>query len=129
MDFAALVSAIIELGITPTLLLVFILIYFKREKRQDKQYDELRAHFKERVDSLLAEGVRREDIMRTEFAKREQTMRNESSRREEMFARSIDNLDSTMVKISKCMDDMNKAFFQMDFRLQNIEGKITKGGG
>ena len=114
-------SKVIEIGITPTLLLTFVLYFLKRDNRHDKQLDDLKQNFKEQITTLLAEGVRREEIMRTEAEKREAIMRGESERRDVMFSKSIDSLDTTMEKMSDCMDDMKKAFLQMDFRLQNIE--------
>jgi len=136
MDIGAIASAVVEIGVIPALLIILVILNFKRDKHQsekyaeiaknqDERYNELKTHFKDRLDNLLAEGVRREDIMRSEAAKREQIMREESARRDEMFVRSMDNLNSTIDKTNDCMDDMKKALFKMDFQLQNIEGKVA----
>ena len=126
MDITGLISMIVEMGLTPGLLVIFIIFFFKQDKRRDEQYDKIRENFKSQMDGILAESIRREEKMRIESEKREQIMRQESERREVMITRSIDGLNNTMAKMSDCMSDMKEAFIQMDMRLQNVESKVTE---
>ena len=141
MEYTALLGKIIEIGITPALLIVFVLYFLKREgRREEQQEDQLvkrderwqkeletsNASFKELVNVLLAEGTRREEIMRSEAEKREKIMRQEAEKREAALMRTVDGFSQSTEKICETMDEMKKAFIQMEVRLKNIENKTER---
>jgi len=129
MELSTFIPTIIENGMTPALLLVFIYYFLNRDKTRDKQLDDMKADSKERMDSVLAEGIRREEILRSEAEKREDIMRQEAERRELMFTRSIDILNDTLGKIANSTDELRNAFFKVDLRLEKIEDKISEKTG
>lgn len=130
MDMAVWLKAILEIGVTPALLLAFILYFFDRDRRRDKQLDDMNASFKERENLMIAESARREEIMRTEAEKREKIMRQEAEKRECTLMRTIEGFSRTMEKISDAMGEMKNAFTQMECKIESIESKIqNKTGG
>jgi len=126
MDAATIIGVFIEHGLHNGMLIAFIIYFFYRDKRRDKEMDGINDGFDKRMNALLADGVRREDIMRSEFDKREKHMRQEAERRDNAFMRSLDGLNETMREMSSGIADMKNAFVKMDFRLQNIESQSDR---
>ncbi|MCL2188464.1 MAG: hypothetical protein FWC16_00605 [Defluviitaleaceae bacterium] len=125
MEFANILTAIEENGLTLVLLVVFIILYVQQSRRQETLYVELKENFKERVDTIIADGVRREELVRNETAKREALIREDSSRRDRMFTDSLEKHAASMDKMAVCMDEIKTAFMQMDFQVKGI-GKAVE---
>jgi len=136
MDFATLAGLIVDIGIIPALLGIFMCFFFKREKKREDYLTTRDSEWTSALDNcnraaqdssqelmkiLLAEGSRREELMRIESEKRENILRQESEKREAMLMRTIDGIGNSMEKLSTSLGDMSKTLVKIDFRLTNIE--------
>jgi len=128
MELTSFISTALEIGMTPALLLMFAWYFLKRDKCRDKQIADLIETFKEREKIVLAEGTRREELMRQESERREKIILDSAERRESNLMKTIDGFSGSIEKISDTMDEIKKAFLQMEFRLRTVE-ENRKGGG
>lgn len=135
MEISTLISAILELGLTPALLILFVFYFLKRDKHRDEQLeatnksrddklDAIRQSFREREQFLVAEGVRREEAMRSESVNREQLIRQEAEKRENALMRIIDSHNNNMEKVCGTLDEVKNTLMQMEFRFKSIENGI-----
>ena len=144
MDFGTVLAWIVEFGVMPVIVSVFIYHFVKRDKKRDeylakrdkdwtesleKCNETAQKGSQEMMNRLLAEGARREELMRQESDKRETILRQEAEKREANMTRTIDGFGASMEKLSNSMNSMNNTLVKIDFRLTNIEQKQGKGRG
>jgi hypothetical protein len=144
MDFATMLAWIVEYGVMPVIVSIFIYHFVKRDKKRDeylakrdkdwaesleKCNETAQKGSQEMVNRLLAEGARREELMRQESDKRETILRQESEKREANMMRTIDGFGTSMEKLSDSMNSMSNTLVKIDFRLTSIEQKQVKDKG
>lgn len=150
MTVTELVKSVIEIGITPALLLVFVYYFLTKSKDDDmkvkKAYEESQQNVKnayedaqrkieetnkiirDREDILIANNTRREEMIRTEAEKRENIIRKEAEKRESILMCNMERMVNSMDAISRSLNKMEGAFSKVEDRLEDIELKIGQGG-
>ena len=129
---------IIDIGITPVLLIVFVFISKSKgdDKRVNTAYKETQEKIEEMTasarmheDAMAAENARREEMLRTEAEKRETMLRKEAEKRESMLMLNMEKITVSMDSITRTLDRMENSFSGIESRLEKIEYKIGEDGG
>ena len=139
MGMAELVKYIIDIGITPVLLVVFVQYFIKQdEKRQQsiqKEYDkaqkrteDIERAAKERENVLLAAAQQREALIQDEAAKRESVIRKEAEKREGRLMANVERITNTMADISRSMQGIQMDIGRIDDRIDRMEQGGRHGG-
>ncbi len=140
------VKNVVDIGITPVLLIVFIVFFIHRAKDDDtrvkKSNSEAQKAIREREDMLLAESARREELIRQEAEKRENLIRKEAEKRESILMANQDRMLNSLDKITDSIAKIEQSLTKMETRheqdikdlknqMHSLEDKITdhKGGG
>ena len=140
------VKNVVDIGITPVLLIVFIVFFIHRAKDDDtrvkKSNSEAQKAIREREDMLLAESARREELIRQEAEKRENLIRKEAEIRESILMANQDRMLNSLDKITASIAKIEQSLTKMETRheqdikdlknqMHSLEDKITdhKGGG
>ena len=131
MDLYVITQTVLELGVMPAILLVFIWYFLKRDKHRDEQ---LEAANKSRDDKLeairedfrerIAEGVKREELIRAEAKQQEASILQVADKREKELLRIIDINGKALEKACSTLDEIKNTLMQMEFRVKNIENCI-----
>lgn len=150
MDLVTIAKLIVDLGLIPVLLLVFVKNFFDKDKERDKQITDLHSQFekreellrtdtarredqyKERERILVAESARREEILKKESDKREKLIRDESEKRETALLTTIDSFSKTMKEISETMTGIKNTTIQLQLKIDNMGDaleRLSKVGG
>jgi uncharacterized protein YydD (DUF2326 family) len=149
--FSTIMESVVNVGITPVLLVVFIIFFLRRAKDDDsrvkaayedaqKKIEENNRLVQEREDTLMAESAKREEILRQEAEKRESLIRKEAEKRESILMtnqdRMLDSMDKITESLSKIENSLNKMesrheadIGQLKNQMQNLEDKIDHMGG
>lgn len=139
MEIAEIVRLIIDIGITPVLLLLFVRYFLSQDEKRAAQVQEEYRKAQERIEDaekdarereslLLAEAQRREDLIRTDALEREKLIRRENEKREGVLLTSLERVTSTMDKISTSMQDIQGTIARMDERLDRLERGVMRYG-
>ena len=140
------VKNVVDIGITPVLLIEFIVFFIHRAKDDDtrvkKSNSEAQKAIREREDMLLAESARREELIRQEAEKRENLIRKEAEKRESILMANQDRMLNSLDKITDSIAKIEQSLTKMETRheqdikdlknqMHSLEDKITdhKGGG
>lgn len=144
MDLTTIIKAVIEIGMTAALLIIFVKYFIDRDKRRDEQLKEQSTYFlerdkqhdeklqqqyknfRDRENILIAESTRREEILRQESDKREKMLRQESSKREGDLLITIEGFSKTMQKISDAMEDIKGCHVKMESEIEGIKNTIER---
>lgn len=132
MGMAEMVKFVIDIGITPVLLIVFVRYFIRQdEKRQQsvqKEYDKAQEKIadiekaaKERENVMLAAAQQRELLMQGEAAKRENLIRKEAEKREGILMTNLERITNTMEDISRSMQDIQVNIGKIDDRIDRLE--------
>lgn len=135
MGTAELVKYIIDIGVTPILLWVFVKYFIKQdEKRQQsireeynkaqERAEDIERAAKERENVLLAAAQQRETLIQDEAAKREAIIRKEAEKREGILMTNLERITNTMGDISRSMQDIQMNIGKINDRIERLE----KGG-
>lgn len=130
---------VIDVGITPVLLLVFVYYFINKSRGDDRRVneayqeaqakiEEMAAGAREHEDAMAAENARREEMLRSEAEKRETMLRKESEKRESMLMLNLEKITVSMDSITRTLDRMENSFFGIESRLEKIEYKIGEDG-
>lgn len=139
MDAMETIKQIIDIGITPVLLLVFVYYFINKSKNDDKRVEESFQDAQAKIDEgiktsrehenlMTAENAKREEMLRQEAERRENMLRKESEKRESILMLNMEKITNSMTSMTKTMDRMESAFAGIEKRLENIEYKIEEGG-
>ena len=131
---------IIDIGITPVLLIVFVCYFISKSKGDDKRVntayketqekiEEMTASARMHEDAMAAENARREEMLRTEAEKRETMLRKEAEKRESMLMLNMEKITVSMDSITRTLDRMENSFSGIESRLEKREYKIGEDGG
>ena len=129
---------VIDVGITPVLLLVFVYYFINKSRGDDKRVntayketqekiEEMAASARIHEDAMAAENARREEMLRTEAGKRETMLRKEAEKRESMLMLNMERITTSMDSITRTLDRMENSFSGIESRLEKIEYKIGDG--
>lgn len=138
MDTIDVIKQIIDVGITPVLLLVFVFYFINKSKTDDKRVEDTNQNASSKIDEtlkasreheevMLAESAKREEMLRQEAERRENMLRKESEKRESILMLNMEKITDSMTSMTKTMDRMESAFSGIEKRLENIEYKIEEG--
>lgn len=138
MDTIDVIKQIIDVGITPVLLLVFVFYFINKSKTDDKRVEDANQNASSKIDetikasreheeAMLAESAKREEMLRQEAERRENMLRKESEKRESILMLNMEKITDSMTSMTKTMDRMESAFSGIEKRLENIEYKIEEG--
>ena len=138
MDTIDIIKQIIDVGITPVLLLVFVFYFINKSKTDDKRVEDANQNASSKIDEtlkasreheevMLAESAKREEMLRQEAERRENMLRKESEKRESILMLNMEKITDSMTSMTKTMDRMESAFSGIEKRLENIEYKIEEG--
>ena len=118
------IKEIIDIGITPVLLLIFVCYFINKSKGDDQRVEDTVKSAREREDMLIAENAKREELLRQESEKRENMLRKEAEKRESMLMLNMEKITDSMNSITKTLDKMESSFSRVEKRLEKIENKI-----
>lgn len=139
MGTAEIIKFVIDIGITPVLLVVFVRYFIKQdEKRQcyiceeynksQQRIEEIEKAAKERENILLAAAQQRESLMQSEASRRENLIRREAEKREGILMTNLERITDTMGDISKSMQDIQATIMKIDDRIERLElGGLRNG--
>lgn len=138
LTMSELVGNIVDIGITPALLIVFILYFISKSKNDDarvaaayaesqKKISETNEIISQRERQLTEENARREELIRQEAEKREALIRKESEKREAILMGNMERMVQSMDNITKTMQNIDQSFQSVNARLEKIEDKINEG--
>lgn len=138
MTVTELAKNIVDIGITPVLLLAFV-VYFIRKSRDDDRrvnaaYEEAQKKIAETNDvisqrerQLTEENARMVELIRTEAERRESLIRKESEKRESILMGNMERMVQSMEEITRSMRNIDQSFAKINERLEKIEGKVNEG--
>lgn len=146
-----IISYVVDVGLTPVLLILFIVFFIRRASDDDARVKQAYADAQEKIEHcnqeirdrenmLLAESAKREEILRHEAEKRENLIRKEAEKRESILMNNQDRMMDSMDRISLSMTKIEKSLSNMESRheadikqiqnqMQTLEKKIDKIGG
>ena len=138
LSFVEGVKTVVDIGITPVLLIVFILYFLNKSKNDDtrvvkaqedaqKAITETNEVIARREQQLLEESLRREELIRQEAEKREALIRKESEKRESILMGNMERMVQSMETITQSMRNIDQSLAKVQERLEKIEGKAYGG--
>ncbi|NBK93037.1 hypothetical protein D5278_13790 [bacterium 1XD21-13] len=143
MTMVELLKNVVDVGITPVLLVVFIVFFIQRTKDDDtrvkKSNSEAQKAIRDREDMLMAESAKREELIRQEAEKRENLIRKEAEKRESILMANQDRMLNSLDKITDSIAKIEQSLSRMESRheqdigqlkgqVQNLENKLTGKG-
>ncbi|MDD3415500.1 MAG: hypothetical protein PHY47_16070 [Lachnospiraceae bacterium] len=148
---AEVLKNIVDIGITPVLLVIFIVFFIRRANDDDarvkkaysdaqKKIEDCNKEVKDRENTLMSENAKREEILRQESEKRENLIRREAEKREgilmanqDRMLNSMDQITSSLSKIEISLNKMESRhesdITQIKDQMHNLEHKIDHMGG
>ena len=136
LSFAEAIKTAVDIGITPALLIVFILYFLNKSKTDDARV--IKAHedaqqaiaetnevIAKREQQLLEESLRREELIRQEAEKREALIRKESEKRESILMGNMERMIQSMETITQSMHNIDQSLAKVHERLEKIEGQAN----
>lgn len=132
------IKNIIDVGITPVLLIIFVFYFINKSKGDDKRVneafqtaqakiEEITGSAREHEDLILAENAKREEMLRSEAEKRETMLRKEAEKRESLLMLNLEKITASMDNITRTLDKMENTNSAIELRLEKIEYRM--GGG
>lgn len=151
LTLATIIQFVVDIGLTPVLLIVFIVFFLMRSKDDDarvqkayadsqKSIEEINQAARERENTLMSEFAKREELLRQESEKRENIIRKESEKRENILMCNQERMVESMNAISTSLSKIEATLSKMEARherdinglkqeMQNITYKIDKMDG
>jgi len=148
---AELISYTVDIGLTPILLILFIVFFIRRANDDDarvkqayadaqEKIAECNREVRERENTLMAESAKREEILRQESEKRENLIRKEAEKRESILMANQDRMLGSMDRISDSLNKIEASLSKMESRhetdimqikdqMHSLEQKIDGIGG
>lgn len=134
-----ILKEIIDIGITPVLLIIFVGYFINKSKGDDKRIntaykeaqekiEEMTSSARKHEDMIAVENAKREEMLRSEAEKRENMLRKEAEKRESMLMLNMEKISSSMDSITRTLDKMENSFAGIQNRLEKIEYKISGDG-
>jgi len=131
-----MVRTIVDIGITPVLLLVFIYYFLSKAKSDDERvkqaYDDAQKKMEQtneliaqREKQLMDESCRREELIRQEAESRETLIRKESEKRESILMGNMERMVQSMETITRSMSNIDQSLAKVNERLEKIEGRVN----
>ena len=137
MTMTQIISSIVEVGLVPVLLVIFVGYFIKRDERRDEevkaerknaqeQIDRINEQLKARENMLMVESAKREELIRHEATEREKLIRQETDKRENALMYNMSEMTQTMSKISDSMSDIKQTIQQMQQSLMTVREEVKK---
>lgn len=131
-----MIRTIVDIGITPVLLIVFIFYFLSKSRSDDERvkqaYDEAAKKIAEtneviaqREKQLTEESARREEMIRQEAENRETLIRKENEKRESILMGNMERMVQSMETITQSMRNIDQSLAKVNERLEKIEGKVN----
>lgn len=131
-SMAEIIKFIIDLGITPVLLIVFVRYFIRQDEKREQSVKEEWEKSQDRIETiekaskdreaiLLAAAQQREEIIQAEASKRENIIRKEAEKREGILMTNLERITDTMGDISKSMQEIQVTIGKIDDRIERLE--------
>ena len=135
--YPEVIKNIIDIGVTPVLLVIFIWYFIQKSKNDDARvaaaYEDSAKKIKETNDiisqrerQLTEESARREELIRQESEKREAIIRKESEKRESILMGNMERMVQSMDEITRTMRNIDQSFAKVNERMEKIEDRINE---
>lgn len=111
MTFGEIMRSVVDIGITPVLLVVFIIYFIWKSKNDDARVNKANEMLLQREQQLLEDGNRREEMIRRESEKRESILMGNMERMIQNMDRiteTMHNIDLSMVKTNERMEKIEE---------------------
>ena len=157
MTFGEIMRNIVDIGITPVLLVVFIIYFIWKSKNDDTRVNKVNEMLLQREQQLADEAAKREKLIRQESEKqlqlimeerarreqqliedgvrREEMIRRESEKRESILMGNMERMIQNMDRITETMRNIDLSMAKTNERMEQIEelikerGCVRNGGG
>ena len=155
MDVLTFIAPIIEIGLAPALLLLFVKYFFDKDKAREKQIKDLTFQFEKREDELntqftkreemlrtdmsrregqfegreriiVAENAQREELIKKEAEKREKLITEAAERREEALLITIDSFRDTISGFTKTMKEISGTMIHLQQKIDLMGDTLEK---
>lgn len=146
MDLSAIAKTVMEIGLQPALLILFVWYFMRRDKERedslveekvsqreefkkqkeavDGQLENYKASAREKEALLMSENAKREELIRKESEKREELLRQEAEKRENALMSQLDAMSGTMKEISQSMDGINRSMDGINKTVESVLNRV-----
>lgn len=151
MTFSEIMKNVVDIGITPVLLIIFIIYFICKSRNDDNRVIKANEQLLQREQQLADEAAKREKLIRQESekqlqlimeerARREQQLIEDGQRREEMIRRESEKRESILMgnmermiqnmdQITLTMRGIDQSMAKINERLEKIEERTGAGNG
>ena len=140
LTIAEVLKNIVDIGITPVLLVIFIVFFIRRANDDDARVKQAYSDAQKKIEDCNREVKERENTLMAENAKREEILRSESEKRESILMakqdRMLNSMDAITQSLSKIEISLNKMesrheqdITQLKDQMDVLEHKIDHMGG
>lgn len=131
MTLAEILNHVVNLGVTPVLLLIFCYHTISKSKADDERVKEAWKESQEKITETVRQSQEREEMLRIEAEKREEMLRAEAEKRENMLRAEAEKRESillcNMERLADSMDGIAKSMNKIESRLDKMEIKLERG--
>lgn len=131
MTLSEITNYVSNVGVTVSLLIVFVWFFLQRAKKDDERAKAAQQEAQEKSERLLENARAREDMLLANAEKREAMLREEAQKREEMLQAASEKRESilmlNMEKQLESMDAIVKSLNEINVRLDKMEQKLERG--
>lgn len=125
--FTELAKFVVEVGITPALLIAFTVFFIRRASDDDARVKSAYAEAQQKIEDCNKEVRERENVLMAESAKREEILRQEAERRENLIRKEAEKRESILManqeRMLGSMDKITDALSKIELSLNNMEAR------
>lgn len=141
MTFSEIMKNVVDIGVTPVLLIVFIVYFIYKSKNDDARVGRANELLLQREQQLADDATKREKLIRQESekqlqlimeerARREQQLIEDGNRREEMIRRESEKRESilmgNMERMIQNMDRITETMRNIDLSMAKVNERLEK---
>lgn len=151
MTFSEIMKNVVDIGITPVLLIIFIIYFICKSRNDDSRVNKANELLLQREQQLADEAAKREKLIRQESEKqlqlimeerarreqqltsdgqrREEIIRRESEKRESILMGNMERMIQNMDQITLTMRGIDQSMAKINERLEKIEERTGAVSG
>lgn len=130
MTFGEIMRSVVDIGITPVLLVVFIIYFIWKSKNDDARVNKANEMLLQREQQLADEAEKQLQLIMEERARREQQLLEDGNRREEMIRRESEKRESilmgNMERMIQNMDRITETMRNIDLSMAKTNERMEK---
>lgn len=141
LTFSEIMKNVVDVGVTPVLLIVFIIYFIYKSKNDDARVNKANEQLLQREQQLADEATKREKLIRQESekqlqlimeerARREQQLIEDGNRRDEMIRRESEKRESilmgNMERMIQNMDRITDTMRNIDLSMAKVNERLEK---